>query len=768
MDAGVPSALDGSADTSSPASPDEDASDIDSAGPDPPTDVSIPDAVDGGTSSDDASDIETDAVASGDAVIEGSEDTADIPSDADDAPADVSSDADDTDDAPADVPSDADDAPAGVPSDADDVPAGVPSDDGGAPTDAESGDLLEPGDGSAAPDTDDTLIGDPCIDQPCVPDETPAQCADEGAFQLCEADELGCGAWSVSIPCDDGDPCTEPDACFDGTCAPGAPVDCSGPDLCLDYGTCDPNGCPEPIPAECDDGDPCWIDDCDHDAGGCTSDVPVDCSDGDPCTIDACDEVSGDCTSVDVVCDDQDPCTTDTCSSGVCQYLPEDCNDGDPCTQDLCDEQSGCSWPATECDDSDACNGVETCSPETGCVEGTPLTCDDSDACNGVETCSPETGCVEGTPLTCDDSDPCNGVETCSPAAGCLDGVPVDCSGLGGVCAEGVCSVGECTLVPIPTADGAACDDGDPTTSDDVCSQGVCAGSPNCGALGFPCPESLGFSCEDPGWCVSADGLEVWVPPGTFWMGCDAGNPSDTCKTAEIEGPMRAVTFAEGFAVLRTEVTSAQYEANPQPNCEGVLDPDSTGTGDQPAAGVDWCSSRAWCEAWAPGWSLCTEAEWEYAARGSCALNGAPDIGSGCRAYMRKFPWGDDEPTCDVAAFEPCDGSTISVWETPNGGSSEAGASAHGALHMAGNVWEWVEDCYHEGYDGAPSGGASWEDTLPVPDDGGGCTSTYRAGRGGDFFNDASFARTAFRGAGPPTGVYAYFGFRCCGPAGGN
>jgi hypothetical protein len=85
------------------------------------------------------------------------------------------------------------------------------------------------------------------------------------------------------------------------------------------------------------------------------------------------------------------------------------------------------------CDDGDACNGIETCDPATGCVPGPPVTCDDGDACNGVETCDPATGaCVHGTPVVCDDGDACNGVETCDPATGdCLSGPRADSDGDG-------------------------------------------------------------------------------------------------------------------------------------------------------------------------------------------------------------------------------------------------------------------------------------------------------------------------------------------------
>jgi hypothetical protein len=77
------------------------------------------------------------------------------------------------------------------------------------------------------------------------------------------------------------------------------------------------------------------------------------------------------------------------------------------------------------CDDGNACNGAETCSPATGCVAGTALTCDDGNVCNGVETCSPATGCVAGTALTCNDGNVCT-ADLCDPVVGCYKTINMD------------------------------------------------------------------------------------------------------------------------------------------------------------------------------------------------------------------------------------------------------------------------------------------------------------------------------------------------------
>jgi formylglycine-generating enzyme required for sulfatase activity len=171
----------------------------------------------------------------------------------------------------------------------------------------------------------------------------------------------------------------------------------------------------------------------------------------------------------------------------------------------------------------------------------------------------------------------------------------------------------------------------------------------------------------------------VKLPAGSFEMG--STNHRDS-------SPPHPVSI-RSFEMGRAPVTNKQYQA-----CvtAGACTPaQSMGTAfagdDQPVVGVDWTQASAFAK-WARG-RLPTEAEWEYAARGA-----------GRDQY---YPWGNQEPTCERAVISGCGKATAPVCSTPSGNT------AQGLCDMAGNVWQWVADAYHDSYSEAPTDGAAWE-----------------------------------------------------------
>jgi formylglycine-generating enzyme required for sulfatase activity len=162
-----------------------------------------------------------------------------------------------------------------------------------------------------------------------------------------------------------------------------------------------------------------------------------------------------------------------------------------------------------------------------------------------------------------------------------------------------------------------------------------------------------------------ADGMAmVYVPSGEFEMG--APGTGDTNRM-----PIHTV-FLDGFWLDQTEVTNGQYA---QCVAAGICEPslyadfERYNGENQPIVAVTWHDAATYCE-WVGG-SLPTEAQWEYAARGS---------------DNSTYPWGEDAPDCDRANYLECVGTTADVGFYP------AGASWCGALDLAGNVYEWVAD----------------------------------------------------------------------------
>ncbi|MCH8854052.1 MAG: hypothetical protein IID41_15590, partial [Planctomycetes bacterium] len=227
---------------------------------------------------------------------------------------------------------------------------------------------------------------------------------------------------------------------------------------------------------------------------------------------------------------------------------------------ETCDPANGCQPGAPlNCDDDDVCNGTESCDPVNGCQPGTPLDCDDGDVCNGSESCDPVNGCQPGTPLDCDDGDVCNGAESCDPVNGCQPGTPLECDD-GNPCTDDSCDPASgCVFTP----NNNPCDDGDPTTCNDLCIAGECSGGPCCGD-GI-CDPSAGEDCSTcPSDCppVCGDGTcecgedcktcpaDCTSCPSDFEYACViVSTPSDTDQTTTLPSSPTAVGMGDAFFV---------------------------------------------------------------------------------------------------------------------------------------------------------------------------------------------------------------------------
>jgi formylglycine-generating enzyme required for sulfatase activity len=255
------------------------------------------------------------------------------------------------------------------------------------------------------------------------------------------------------------------------------------------------------------------------------------------------------------------------------------------------------------------------------------------------------------------------------------------------------------------------------------------------------------------------DTLCPWLrvlPAGSFMM----GSPKDEQGRNDDEDPQHRVTIANKFAVMEAEVTRGQFaqfvkETGYQTDGGCYVykagrweldkqrtwaDPGFAQTDAHPVVCVNWNDAKAYAD-WLSKktrqtYRLLNEAEWEYAARA---------------ATQTRWSFGDDEAALcrfgnvlDASAkttltdvpkdwvFAACDDRHV---YTAAGKTYQP--NAWGLYDMHGNAWEWVEDCWHQNYSGAPADGTEWRNN---------CSSDgRRVLRGGGWINNPRISRSAIR-----------------------
>jgi formylglycine-generating enzyme required for sulfatase activity len=199
----------------------------------------------------------------------------------------------------------------------------------------------------------------------------------------------------------------------------------------------------------------------------------------------------------------------------------------------------------------------------------------------------------------------------------------------------------------------------------------------------------------------------ISLPGGTFAMGSN-DDPS--------EKPIHRVTI-KPFAISKFPITNREWK-----QCEAAKECDyvPVGNDDAPVANVSWMDAKQFVE-WLSkvaqkSYRLPSEAEWEYAARGGT---------------QTKYWWGDRLQT----EMANCKGCATAYDPTQPLKVGSFNANPFGLHDMGGSVDQWVEDCWHKDYQGAPSDGSAWIEKT--------CTSHVI--RSGSWKNDTNYVRPANR-----------------------
>jgi formylglycine-generating enzyme required for sulfatase activity len=258
--------------------------------------------------------------------------------------------------------------------------------------------------------------------------------------------------------------------------------------------------------------------------------------------------------------------------------------------------------------------------------------------------------------------------------------------------------------------------------------------APGFGTSSGPNPEKLAGwrsqrESEFAQWRQQHGPREIWDAPdapqmvairgGTFLMGSPAGERGRW----PTEGPQHEVSIGHDFAVSKYPVTFNEWDACVQQGgCQGYSPSDEHwGRDNRPVVNVSWQDAQAYA-AWLSArtgqrYRLLSEAEYEYAERAGSQAPYAtgPSISSSQANFV------------DASAQSPEGTKPMPVGSFPPNG--------FGLYDMQGNVWEWVQDCWHDNYNKAPADGSPWLN--------GDCQR--RVVRGGAFNREAKFMRSASR-----------------------
>lgn len=217
------------------------------------------------------------------------------------------------------------------------------------------------------------------------------------------------------------------------------------------------------------------------------------------------------------------------------------------------------------------------------------------------------------------------------------------------------------------------------------------------------------------------------LPRGAFLMGSNSDDPS--------EKPAHQVSISQPFAIGKYEVTVEQWNACADAGACPRIATGASASKNSPVRDVSWDDAQLYVK-WlskvsGKSYRLPTEAEWEYANRGGTST---------------RYWWGDQMRT-GHANCKGC-GEPWRQDAPPDVGSFAA--NPYGLYDMNGSVWEWVSDCWHNSYKGAPSDGRSWDEQY----------CRVRVIRGGSWRDGVSYMLSSTRFKYDASVRYSQNGFR--------
>jgi formylglycine-generating enzyme required for sulfatase activity len=232
----------------------------------------------------------------------------------------------------------------------------------------------------------------------------------------------------------------------------------------------------------------------------------------------------------------------------------------------------------------------------------------------------------------------------------------------------------------------------------------------------------------------------VVVPSGSFAMGSPASEPERLSGEAQVR-----VLISEAFAVGRFALSFDEWDACvADGGCNGYKPADQgRGRGKHPVINVSWDNAKAY-PAWlskktGKAYRLLSEAEREYVTRAGTTT---------------PFWWGSSitpkQANYDGSADPYKGGGSKGEYRQRTEPVDSFEANPWGLYNVHGNVWEWTEDCWNDSNTGNPGDGRARTTGNCGP----------RVVRGGSWYGDPRFLRSAYRSGFPTVARFNYLGFR--------